>query len=159
MNELFLKTDSQLLFLIQWNGHVEKNMFSCSLSCTLITIKDCSFYDFESLSWDVSLRHIAKLVVAWLYRHFDKTSRQMTLSRPNIGHASLGTDCAAKCYRIMLRWVFSKPKARGICMVQTYTQNINTKGTERHWIARLSLIDPPRQCYCFRLGFRWTNMV
>ena len=31
-----------------------------------MTILDCLFYDFDSLSWDVSLEDIAKLVVAWL---------------------------------------------------------------------------------------------
>ena len=32
-----------------------------------MTILDCLFYAFDSLSWDVSLEDIAKLVVAWLY--------------------------------------------------------------------------------------------
>ena len=46
INELFtmnfLKTDSQLFSLFQWNEHVEKNKFSCSLSYTLMTVIDYS---------------------------------------------------------------------------------------------------------------------
>ena len=42
------------------------NKFSCSLSCTWMTIMDCLFYASDSLSLDVSLECIAKLVVAWL---------------------------------------------------------------------------------------------
>ena len=37
------------------------NKFSCSLSCTLVTIIDCLFYASDSLSYDVSLEYIAKL--------------------------------------------------------------------------------------------------
>ena len=36
--------------LIQRNEHVEMNNFSCSLSCTWMTIIDCLFYDSDSLS-------------------------------------------------------------------------------------------------------------
>ena len=42
------------------------NKLSCSLSCTWMTIIDSLFYASDSLSWDVSLEYIAKLVVAWL---------------------------------------------------------------------------------------------
>ena len=44
----FLKTDSQLFSSVQWNKHIEQ--FSRSLSCTLVTIIDCLFYAFDSLS-------------------------------------------------------------------------------------------------------------
>ena len=43
------------------------NKFLCSMSCTWIVILDCLFYAFDSLSWDISLRDIANLVVALLY--------------------------------------------------------------------------------------------
>ena len=46
----FFKTNSQQLSLIQRNEHVEMNNFSCSLSCTWLTIIDCLFYAFGSLS-------------------------------------------------------------------------------------------------------------
>ena len=39
----FLKTKSQPLSFIQRNKHVEMNNFSCSLSCTWMTIIDCLF--------------------------------------------------------------------------------------------------------------------
>ena len=52
----FFKTNSQ----IQRNEHVEMNNFSCSLSCTWMTVTDCLFY--ASVSWE----YIAKLLVAWL---------------------------------------------------------------------------------------------
>ena len=42
------------------------NKFSCSLSCTWMTITDGLFYASDSLSRDVSLESIAKLVVAGL---------------------------------------------------------------------------------------------
>ena len=70
INELFtisfLKTDSQLLSLFQRNELVEKNKFSCSLSCTWMTIIDCLFYAFDNLYGDVLLEYIPKLVVVWL---------------------------------------------------------------------------------------------
>ena len=54
INELltisFLITDSQLLSLFQQNEIIEKNKFSCSLSCTWMTIIDCPFYASDSLS-------------------------------------------------------------------------------------------------------------
>ena len=53
--------------MLHWNVHVEMNKLLCSLSCTWMTILDCLFYAFDSLSWEVSLEDIAKLVVAWLY--------------------------------------------------------------------------------------------
>ena len=43
------------------------NKFLCGLSCTRMTITDCLFYDFDSLSRDISMEYIAKLVVVWLY--------------------------------------------------------------------------------------------
>ena len=46
----FFKTNSQPLSLIQRNENVEMNNFSCSLSCTLMTIIDCLFYASGSLS-------------------------------------------------------------------------------------------------------------
>ena len=55
------------LSLFQWNEHVEINRFSCRLSCTWVTIIYCLCYASDSLSWDVSLEYIAKLIVAWLY--------------------------------------------------------------------------------------------
>ena len=42
------------------------NKFSCSLSCTWVTIIDRLFYASNNLSLDVSFEYIAKLVVAWL---------------------------------------------------------------------------------------------
>ena len=57
---------SQLLFMFQCNKHVEMNNFSCSLSCTWVTTIDFLFYASDSLSRDVSLEYIAKLVVASL---------------------------------------------------------------------------------------------
>ena len=45
------------------------NKFSCSLSCTWMTIIDYLFYAFDSLSPDVLLECIAKLVVGWLKEH------------------------------------------------------------------------------------------
>ena len=42
------------------------NNFPCSLSCVLMTIKDCLFYASGSLSSDVSWEYIAILLVAWL---------------------------------------------------------------------------------------------
>ena len=57
----------QLLSFIQRNEHVEMNNFSCSLSCTWMTIIAGQFYASDSLSLDVSWEHIAKLLVAWLY--------------------------------------------------------------------------------------------
>ena len=35
---------------IQRNEHIEMNNFSCSLSCTWMTIIDCLFYSSDSLS-------------------------------------------------------------------------------------------------------------
>ena len=46
----FFKTNSQTLSFIQRNEHVEMNNFSCSLSCTWMTIKDCLFYASDILS-------------------------------------------------------------------------------------------------------------
>ena len=43
------------------------NNFSCSLSCTRMTIIDCLFYASDSLSGDVSWECIAKFLVTWLY--------------------------------------------------------------------------------------------
>ena len=44
------------------------NNFSCSLSCTWMTIIESrlSFYASDSISLDVSWEYIAKLLVAWL---------------------------------------------------------------------------------------------
>ena len=58
---------SQLLFMFQYNEHVEMNKFLCSLACTLMTTIDSQFYITESLSLDVSLKRNSNLVVAWLY--------------------------------------------------------------------------------------------
>ena len=44
----FLKK-SQLLSFIQRSEHVEMNNFSCSLSCTLVTMIDCLFYASDCL--------------------------------------------------------------------------------------------------------------
>ena len=53
INELFtisfFYTNSQPLSFIQRNEHVEMNNFSCSLSCTWMTIIDCLFYASDSL--------------------------------------------------------------------------------------------------------------
>ena len=46
----FFSTTSQPLSFIQRNEHVEMNNFSCSLSCTWMTIIDCLFYASGSLS-------------------------------------------------------------------------------------------------------------
>ena len=46
----FFKTNFQPLSFIQRNEHVEMNNFSCSLSCTLMTIIDWLFYASDSLS-------------------------------------------------------------------------------------------------------------
>ena len=51
---------------LQRNEHVEMNNFSCSLSCTWMTVIDCLFYASGSLSSDVSREYIAKLLVVWL---------------------------------------------------------------------------------------------
>ena len=48
----FFETNSQPLSFIQINEHVEINNFSCSLSCTWMTIIDCLFYFF----WQLILR-------------------------------------------------------------------------------------------------------
>ena len=45
----FFKTNSQPLSFIQRNEHVEINNFSCSLSCTWMTIIDSLFYASDSL--------------------------------------------------------------------------------------------------------------
>ena len=66
------------------------NMFSCSLSCTWMTIINCLFYAFDSFSLDVLLEYIAKLVVVWLYNlckcvspavhlHLDRTDQGITI--------------------------------------------------------------------------------
>ena len=62
----YFETNSQPLSFIQRNEHVEMNSFSSSLACTWMTIKDCLFDTSCSLSRDVSLEFIAKLLVAWL---------------------------------------------------------------------------------------------
>ena len=49
------------------------NNFSCSLSCTWVTIIECLFYASDSLSWDVSWMYIANLEIAWLYFHIKET--------------------------------------------------------------------------------------
>ena len=49
-HKLFKKTNSQSLLFIQGNEHVEMNNFSCSLSCTWMTIIDCLFYASDSLT-------------------------------------------------------------------------------------------------------------
>ena len=49
------------------------NNFSCSLSCTRMTIIDCLWYASDSLSRDVSWEVIAKLLVAWLYSYHGNT--------------------------------------------------------------------------------------
>ena len=43
------------------------NKFLYSLSCNWMTIIDCLFYAFDSLSLDISLEYVAKLAVAMLY--------------------------------------------------------------------------------------------
>ena len=50
-----LSQTSQLLFMFQYNEHVEINKFLCSLVCTWMTIIDSQFYINDSLSLDVSL--------------------------------------------------------------------------------------------------------
>ena len=42
------------------------NTFSCSLSCTRVTLIDYLFHASDSLFSEISLEYIAKLVVAWL---------------------------------------------------------------------------------------------
>ena len=42
------------------------NKFLYSLSCNWMTIIDCLFYAFDSLSLDISLEYVAKLAVAML---------------------------------------------------------------------------------------------
>ena len=66
----FLKTNSQPLSFIQRNTeHVEMNNFSCSLSCTWMTIIHSLFYFMllaaylEMFHWSILL----KLLVVWLY--------------------------------------------------------------------------------------------
>ena len=49
----------QLLSFIQRNEHVEMNNFSCSMSCTWMTIIAGQFYASDSLYLDVSWEHIA----------------------------------------------------------------------------------------------------
>ena len=44
----FFKTNSQPLPFIQRNEHVEMNRFSCSFSCTWVTIIDCLLYASDS---------------------------------------------------------------------------------------------------------------
>ena len=44
------KKKSQPLSFIQRNEHIEMNNFSCSLSCTWMTLIDCLFYASDSLS-------------------------------------------------------------------------------------------------------------
>ena len=51
---VFLQT-SQLIFMLQYNEHVEMNKVLCSLACTWITIIDSQFYIIDILSLDVSL--------------------------------------------------------------------------------------------------------
>ena len=46
----FFKINSKLLLFNQRNERVEMNNFSCSLSCTWMTIIDCLFYASGSLS-------------------------------------------------------------------------------------------------------------
>ena len=46
----FFKTNSQPLSLIQRIEHVEMNNFSCSSSCTWVTIIDSLFYASGTLS-------------------------------------------------------------------------------------------------------------
>ena len=46
----FFKTISQPLSFVQRNEHIEMKTFSCSLSCTWMTIIDCLFYASGSLS-------------------------------------------------------------------------------------------------------------
>ena len=46
----FFKTNSQPLSIIQRHEHVEKNNFSCCLSCTWVTIIGSLFYASGSLS-------------------------------------------------------------------------------------------------------------
>ena len=48
-HKLFFKINSQRLSFIQRNNQVEMNNFSCSLSCTWMTIKDWLFYASDSL--------------------------------------------------------------------------------------------------------------
>ena len=45
-----------------------------------MTIIDCLFYAFDSLSYDVSLEYIAKLVVAWLYIYMALDRRKPVLT-------------------------------------------------------------------------------
>ena len=62
------------------------NNFSCSLSCTWITIIDCLFYASDSLSWDVSWEYIAScVVVTYCYSHVTAiTSSSQTQSATTI---------------------------------------------------------------------------
>ena len=46
----FILTNSQPLAYIQRDEYAEMNNFSCSLSCTWMTIIDCLFYVSDSLS-------------------------------------------------------------------------------------------------------------
>ena len=48
------------------NELIEMNNFLCSLSCTCMTMRDCLFYASGSLSLDVPLGYIAKLLLEWL---------------------------------------------------------------------------------------------
>ena len=66
-------TNSQPLSFIQRNEHAEMNNFSCSLSCTWMTIIDCLLYPSGSLSWDVSWEffcYIASYVVVTFFSSF-----------------------------------------------------------------------------------------
>ena len=54
---------SQLLFMFQYNEHVEMNKFLCSLTCTWMTITDSQFYIIDSLSLDV---HWNEMLTWWL---------------------------------------------------------------------------------------------
>ena len=55
----FFKTNSQPLSFIQRNEHVEIKNFSCSLSCTWMTMIDSLSNASNSLSLDVSWEYIA----------------------------------------------------------------------------------------------------
>ena len=53
----------------------KKGLVSNRLALTLCLLTDCLFYAFDSLSRDVSLEYIAKLVVARLYTRIDSLEK------------------------------------------------------------------------------------
>ena len=49
---------SQLLFMFQFNEHIEMNKFLCSLACTWMTMIDSQFHIIDSVSLDISLNEM-----------------------------------------------------------------------------------------------------